>query len=160
MIRQKGASRRQSFDDYFLIDKTFTRSYSLHGYTNEILNHYMKYMSDQRYEQIRNDIRYRIWSEMRKNNEMIVSFYQHPDAYQKIFDLLIKFYTKVRDSILGIEEMWLFFMESVFQQELKGSLIFDQLHKQIFKKDILSHRYIQSFLKEINEAQIDLENRR
>lgn len=66
----------------------------------------------------------------------------------------------MRDSIIGIEEMWVFFMESVFHQELKGNMIFEQFHKQIFKKDILSHRYIQSFLKEINEVQIDLDNRR
>lgn len=39
-------------------------------------------------------------------------------------------------------------------------MIFEQFHKQLFKKDILSHRYVQSFLKEINEAQLDLENRR
>ena len=33
-------------------------------------------------------------------------------------------------------------MESVFQQELKGNMIFEQFHKQIFNKDILGHRYI------------------
>lgn len=75
MIRQKPSTRRYSFDDYFLIDKTFSRSYSLHGYNNEILNHCMKYMLDSKYETIRNDLRHRIWSEMRKNNEVIVSFY-------------------------------------------------------------------------------------
>ena len=81
MIKQKPSTRRYSFDDYFLIDKTFSKSYSLHGYNNEILNHCMKYMLDSKYESIRNDLRHRIWSEMRKNNEVIVSFYQHPDAY-------------------------------------------------------------------------------
>ena len=94
------------------------------------------------------------------NNETIVSFYQYPDAYQKIFDLLIKFYTRVRDSIIGIEEMWVFFMESIFHQELKGNMIFEQYHKQLFKKDILNHRDIERFLKEIHETQLDLENRR
>ena len=74
----------------------------------------MKYMNDPKYEAIRNDLRRRIWAEMRKNNEVIVSFYQHPDAYQKVFDLMIKFYTRVRDAVIGIEEMWVFFMESVF----------------------------------------------
>lgn len=74
----------------------------------------MKYMLDSKYESIRNDLRYRIWSEMRKNNEILVSFYQQPDSYQKVFDLIIKFYTRVRDSVIGIEEIWLFLMESVF----------------------------------------------
>jgi len=160
MIRQKPASRRYSLDDYLLIDKTFSRSYSLHGYNNDILNHCMKYMLDSKYEAIRNDLRHRIWSEMRKNNEVIVSFYQQPDAYQKIFDLLIKFYTRVRDAIIDIEEMWVFFMESVFNHELKGNMIFEQFHKQLFKKDILGHRYLQSFLKEISDIQLEYENRR
>jgi hypothetical protein len=72
MIRQKPATRRYSLDDYLLIDKAFSRSYSLHGGPNEILNHCIKYMNDSKYEAIRSDLRQRIWSEMRKNNEVIV----------------------------------------------------------------------------------------
>eukprot|EP00347_Sterkiella_histriomuscorum_P010269 403376945 len=160
MIRQKVYTRRYSLDDYFLIDKTFSRSYSLQGYNNDIFTYQMQYMNDPKYETKRNDLRHKIWSQVRMNNETIVSFYQYPDAYQKIFDLLIKFYTRVRDSIIGIEEMWVFFMESIFHQELKGNMIFEQYHKQIFKKDILNHRDIERFLKEIHETQLEMENRR
>ena len=74
----------------------------------------MRYMIDSRYEQIRNDLRHRIWSEVKKNNEIIVSFYSKADAYRKIFDMIIKFYTRVRESVIGIEEMWVFLIESVF----------------------------------------------
>ena len=72
-------------------------------------------MSDSRYEQIRGDLRHRIWTEVRKNNETIVSFFSKPEAYRKIFDMIIKFYTRVREAVIGIEEMWVFLVESVFQ---------------------------------------------
>lgn len=75
MIVHKALQRRYSYDDYFLIDKAFSKSYSLHGYNNEIFSHCMKYMGDSRYEQIRNDLRHRIWSEVKKNNEALVSIF-------------------------------------------------------------------------------------
>ncbi len=85
----------------------------------------MRYMVDSNYEKVRNNLRHRIWSEVRRNNEMIAPFFSKPDSYRKIFDMIIKFYTRVRESVIGIEEMWVFLIESVFQQELKGNLIFE-----------------------------------
>ena len=74
----------------------------------------MKYMEDERYEKVKSEIRHKIWEEVKKNNENLVSFYSKPDAYRKIFDMIIKFYTRVRESVIGIEEMWVFLIESVF----------------------------------------------
>jgi hypothetical protein len=82
----------------------------------------------------------------------MVSFSQKPEAFRKLFDTIIKYYTRVREAVIGIEEIWVFLIESVFQQELKGNLIFEQYHKQLFKKDILGHRYLQLFLKEIKDS--------
>jgi hypothetical protein len=39
--------------------------------------------------------------------------------------MIIRYYTKVRDSVIDLEEIWVFLMESVYQQELKGNLIFE-----------------------------------
>ena len=46
--------------------------------------------------------------------------------YHKVFDLLIKFYTRMRDAVPDVEEMWVFLIESVWQTDLKGRLIFEQ----------------------------------
>ena len=115
MIKLKQITRRYSLDDFFMIDKTFARSYSHHGYNNDILSHCMRYLNDSRYEFIKKDLRHKIWSEMKKSNEVIVTLYSKPGAYKKIFDLIIKFYAKVRESVVGIEEMWVFLMETIFQ---------------------------------------------
>jgi len=40
---------------------------------------------------------------------------QGPDAYKRNFDMIIRFYTKVRDSVIDLEEIWVFLMESVYQ---------------------------------------------
>ena len=50
MIGQKTPERRYSMDDYFLIDRVFSKSYYSHGFSNELFHHCSKYMSDSRYE--------------------------------------------------------------------------------------------------------------
>jgi hypothetical protein len=71
-------------------------------------------MADSRYEQVRTDLRRQIWTEVRKNNEVMVSFSQNPEAFRKLFDTIIKYYTRVREAVIGIEEIWVFLIESVF----------------------------------------------
>lgn len=63
--------------------------------------------------------------------------------------MIIRFYTRVRDSVVNLEEIWVFLMEAVYQQEMKGQLIFEQVHKQLFEVEILQNQYIQEFLNEI-----------
>jgi hypothetical protein len=55
----------------------------------------------------------------------MVSFAHKPESFRKLFDTIIKYYTRVREAVIGIEEIWVFLIESVFQQELKGNLIFE-----------------------------------
>jgi hypothetical protein len=114
MITQKRLQRRYSYDDYFLIDKAFSKSYSLYGFNSEMFNHCTRYMADSRYEQVRTDLRRQIWTEVRKNNEVMVQFSQKPEAFRKLFDTIIKYYTRVREAVIGIEEIWVFLIESVF----------------------------------------------
>ncbi len=160
MITQKKLQRRYSYDDYFLIDKAFSKNYSIYAFNSEMFTQSTRYMADNRYEQVRTDLRRQIWSEVRKNNEVMVSFVHKPESFRKLFDTIIKYYTRVREAVIGIEEIWVFLIESVFQQELKGNLIFEQFHKQLFKKDILGHRYLQLFLKEIKDSFKALEIRK
>jgi len=112
-------------------------------------------MNDSRYEQVKADLRYRIWREIRKSNEIIASFYQRPEGFRKLFDMLVKFYTRVREAVLGIEEMWIFLIESIFNQELTGNLLFEQYHKQLFKKEILQNKYLSAFIKELKDSNSD-----
>lgn len=72
-------------------------------------------MTDNRYEAIKTELRHRIWREVRKQNETIVDLYQRPDGFRRVFDMIIKFYTRVREAVVGIEEIWVFLIESIFQ---------------------------------------------
>jgi len=91
-----------------------------------MFHHCSKYMNDAKgYEQIKSELRSRIWREVRKSNETIAAFYQRPEGFRRIFDLIIRFYSRVREAVLEIEEIWIFLIESLFQQELKGNLIFE-----------------------------------
>lgn len=58
-----------------------------------------------------------------------MSFQTKPEQFRKLFDTIIKYYTRVREAVIGIEEIWIFLIEIVFQQELKGNLIFESFHK-------------------------------
>jgi hypothetical protein len=117
-------------------------------------------MADNRYEKVKTELRQRIWREVRKNNEAITSLYFNHTQFQRVFDILVRFYTRVREAVLGIEEIWVFLIESLFQQELKGGLIFDQLHKTLFKKEIINgHRYIAALIKEIKDSMEDVNER-
>ena len=117
-------------------------------------------MADARYEKVKAELRHRIWREVRKNNEAITSLYFNHAQFQRIFDIIVRFYTRVREAVLGIEEIWVFLIESLFQQELKGGLLFDQLHKTLFKKEIINgHRYIAALIKEIKDSMEDVRER-
>jgi hypothetical protein len=64
---------------------------------------------------------------MRKNNETIVALEDRPEVFRKVMDLIVRFYTRCREAVVAIEEMWVYLVEALFQQELRGNLIFEQL---------------------------------
>jgi hypothetical protein len=78
---------------------------------------------------VRTALRRQIWTDWRKNNEVIAPLSCKAENFRSLFDTIIKYYTRVREAVIGIEEIWVFLIESVFQQELKGNLIFEQYHK-------------------------------
>lgn len=114
IIQQKPLQRRYSLDDYFLIDREISKSYSQHGFNNELFLHCSRYMADSRYEKVKAELRHKIWREVRKNNEAITSLQSNHLQFQRIFDIIVRFYTRVREAVLGIEEIWVFLIESLF----------------------------------------------
>jgi hypothetical protein len=46
IITQKPTERRYSLDDYFLIDRVFSKGYHQHGFTNELFMHCARYLND------------------------------------------------------------------------------------------------------------------
>jgi len=102
--------------------------------------HCAKYLNDHRYDQVKAQLRYQLWQEVRKNNEIVASLYQKVESFRKIFNLILKYYTRVREAVFAIEEMWIFLIESTFNQQ--SNSIFEKFHKQIFCKDVLGNRYI------------------
>lgn len=52
--------------------------------------------------------------EKQANKYKIAHFVQGPEAYKRIFDMIIRFYTRVRDAVVNLEEIWMFLMELVY----------------------------------------------
>lgn len=85
-------------------------------------------MNDLRqYEQVKTELRQRIWREMRKNNETIIALEDRPELFQRVMNLVIRFYSRCQEAVVAIEEMWVYLVEALFHQELRGNLIFEQL---------------------------------
>jgi hypothetical protein len=87
----------------------------------------------------------------------MASLYEKVSEFRKIFNLIIKYYTRVRQAILPIEEMWIFIRESIFtkQEGMTTDIIFEKFHKQMFSKEVLSNQYIHAFFKEIKDSNND-----
>ncbi|MFS8160640.1 MAG: hypothetical protein ACMG6E_10655 [Candidatus Roizmanbacteria bacterium] len=66
--------------------------------------------------------------------------------------MLIRYYARVRDSVLNLEEAWAFLMEMIYSSEMKGQLLFEQFHKQLFEREVMKHQQIGDFLNEIKGA--------
>ncbi len=97
-----------------------------------------------------------MWQNIRKNNEIVVSFYEKVSEFRKMFNLIIKYYTRVREAVLAIEEIWVFIRESFYNSNWESNeMIFEKFHKDMFCKEVLGNQYIQAFLKEIKDSNND-----
>src|SRR6185437_1958164 len=106
------------------------------GPYNEFIGNGIHYLLGEQYELARKLSRQKMWREMNANKYKVQHFVHASEAYNKIFDIIIKYYARVRDSVTNLEEIWVFLMEIVYQQELKGQLIFEQFHKQLFESEV------------------------
>jgi len=55
----------------------------------------------------------------------------------------------LKEGWLGLEEVWIFLIESVFGQQQSGSLIFEAQHKFLFRRDVLESKFISEFIREV-----------
>ena len=115
LIYRVPLQRRYSYDDFFLIDNNSFRSFAMNGPYNEFIGHGINYLEGDQYELFRKISRQKMLRQSAANKYKVVPFAQNPESYNKIFDLIIKFYTRVRDSITNLEEVWFFLMEIVYQ---------------------------------------------
>lgn len=115
--KRQPQQRHYSHDDYCLIDRMATHhTKSGIGYSQslEMLTQCSAYLGDPRYEQVRAQVRRQVFNEWRQSTEIIIPFSQKPEHYRRLFDLLIKYYMRVREAVVGVEEIWVFLIESVF----------------------------------------------
>jgi hypothetical protein len=59
-------------------------------------------------------LRHRIWREVRKSSETIIALYDAPESFRKIMDLIVRFYSRCREAVIAIEEMWIYLIEALF----------------------------------------------
>jgi hypothetical protein len=64
IVLQVRIMRRHSADDYFLIDNSFSKNYSIHGSYNEFLASSINYLASPHYETVRKNTRYNAWKEV------------------------------------------------------------------------------------------------
>ena len=107
-------SRRYSYDDFFLLDNSFNKNFSLSSGLNEFIGSGVHYLMGEQYERVRDIARQNMIRRAKANKFKIPHFQYGPEAYKKIFDMVIRYYTKVRDQVVKLEEMWVFLMESVY----------------------------------------------
>jgi hypothetical protein len=67
--------RRHSADDYFLIDNSFSKNYSIHSSYNEFLASSINYLASPQYETVRKNTRYNAWKEVAQNKYKVQTFY-------------------------------------------------------------------------------------
>lgn len=147
--------RRLSFDDYFLIDNQLSRCYNTNGGVSinmEFIGAGIQYLLGEEYELIRKVTRNKVWKEINSNKYKVEHFSFSPDSYHRVFNLIIKFYNRVKDSVINIEEIWSFLMEMTYNHEITGQLLFEQYHKSLFEQEILCNQQIKDFLNEIKNA--------
>jgi hypothetical protein len=64
--------------------------------------------------------RNKVWKEINANKYKVEHLSFSPDAYYRVFNLIVKFYNRVKDSVLNIEEIWSFLMEMTYSHEITG----------------------------------------
>jgi hypothetical protein len=82
IIIKSSISRRYSYDDYFLIDNSFQRGFSMvngNYYNQEFIVSAMNYLIGDKYEKVRDQTRQNNWEQINKNKYKIEHFQRLPD---------------------------------------------------------------------------------
>ena len=114
LLQKVRISRRYSYDDFFLLDNSFNRNFSMGtSGLNEFIGTGLHYLNGD-YEKARSIARHNMLKRQRANRYKIPHYQYGPEAYKRMFDMIIRYYTKVRDQVIKLEEIWVFLMETVY----------------------------------------------
>ena len=71
--------------------------------------------------------------------------------YKKVFDMILRSYIQLRDSLEYLEEFWVHLVEAIFGKIQTGKLQFDRVWKDLFHQKIMENRYIKNFMNEVSD---------
>ena len=124
LVRRLCADRRHSQDDYWLINNVSHNSGK--SANNEFAMTGPYYLSDmKKYEDVRRKSRFILFSEQHASRYRLLNFLSDPEHYYSVFNLLINSYMRIKEGWLGLEEIWIFLVESVYHRTQQGYLIFE-----------------------------------
>lgn len=103
------------------------------------------------YEYIRQKGRRATWEEIKLVRRKLQRFDAKPVEYKKVFDMIIKSYIQLRNSLEYLEEFWTHLMEFIYGEIQTGKLQFDSVWKNCFNDKILGNTYIRYFLQDVTE---------
>ena len=141
LVRMASTGRVQSQDDYCLLTSagysgrnlfsSSSRSNHLHhhqrrGHANQLMKVGSSLLTEgAQYEKTRRVSRYNLFWDQHDNKCTMLTFNSAPTEYQFIFSELKEAYLTIRQSMIALEELWVFLLESVFHQVSHGFLIFE-----------------------------------
>ncbi len=106
MIIQKSEPlRRYSHDDLILLPQASSASYDF--YSNGLCS----LDSGELYESMRQNSIFKMRQEMSVNRYKLQSYIVKKDEYQRVFEMLLRYYTRLRECTPDLEEVWVFLME-------------------------------------------------
>ena len=96
LLSKAPISRRYSYDDFFLLDNSFNRNFSLnsHAHLNEFVGSGIHYLCGEQYEKVRALARQNLIRRNKANKLKIPPFQYAPENYRRMFDMIIRYYTK------------------------------------------------------------------
>lgn len=103
------------------------------------------------YEYLRQEGRCATWMEIRQSRRRLQKFVHRPSEYKLIFDMILRSYIQLRDSLEFLEEFWIHMVESIYGKIQTGKLQFDRIWKDLFHQKIMENRYIKYFLNDISD---------
>ena len=121
-------------------------------YNQEFLGSAIHNLIGEKYELARKINRHKIWQEIKANKYKIEHFQKASEQFSRVFHMLFRYYAKIKDAILNLEEAWSFLMEMIYQRIMEGQLLFEQYHKQLFEREVLQNQHIADFINEIKTA--------
>jgi hypothetical protein len=89
--------------------------------------------------------------EIRQSRRRLQKFVHRPQEYKVIFDMILRSYIQLRDSLEYLEEFWIHMIESIYGKIQTGKLQFDRIWKDLFHQKIMENRYIKYFLNDISD---------